>query len=107
MLGPLLFKIYINDMHFIPKQHENIGNFADDTILFLSQEEISTLIDSERYLFEHLPIRTYKEFKKIYKCFFLVKQETLHKPNEIHFLNEENQLLVISETHKFFRNVNF
>ena len=45
VLGPLLFKIYLNDLFYLAESTE-ICDFADDTTFFACDEDLKTLIST-------------------------------------------------------------
>ena len=81
ILGPLLFLIFVNDLHKVTKYLDPII-FADDTNLFNSHKNIKTLFQivnselklvNEWFLANKLSLNAKKKKKKKKKMFYFIK----------------------------------
>ena len=48
VLGPLLFNIYLNDLFYLTESTE-FCNFADDTTIFVCDEDLNSLIKKQQH----------------------------------------------------------
>ena len=72
VLGPLLCNIFLNDLFFQVEETE-IGKYADDTIIYVSGQELKQVVTSLE-----------NDAQRISKCFFDTSMKL--NPEKCHFL---------------------